>query len=227
MIRFGLGGILLITKAIIQSVNPAANRCIVRMPLFETASNPNPVEAEALVNVPGGIFNNLTAGDIVFVAFEENALDKPIVLGKLFRGADIENNIRGGGAVLNTLKVRANATIPSSTLYSFPKEVRSAYEQLNTPKKTADYIKWLESLVKQLASQLDNNFRCFKNWTQWQLQAENVEIDDGDLDKKVPPSAALYQCEGGTCEVCSAINCTKNNKRNYAQISTDKNYPNL
>jgi hypothetical protein len=217
----------LITKAIVKSINAAGNRCIVRMPLFETASNPNPVEAEALVNIAPGLFNNLAVDDVVFVAFEENAIEKPIILGKLFRGADIEGNIRGGGAVVDTLKVRSTATVPASTLYEFPSAMQTNYKDLNTPKKVADYIKWLERLTKNLLVQLEEHFNCFKNWVQWQLRPENVEIDDGDLDTNTPISEPLlYQNEGSECKVCGQA-CTKNKKRSYIKLSTDKNYPNI
>jgi hypothetical protein len=195
------------------------------MPLFETASNPNPVEAEALVNIAPGMFNSLAVGDIVFVAFEENALEKPIIIGKLFRGAEIEGNIRGGGGVLDTLKVRSAAAIPASTLYVFPTAAQNTYKDFNTPKKTADYIKWLENFTKQLIFQLEDHFKCFKNWTQWQLRPENVEIDDGDLD--LNPNITepfLYQNEGNDCQVCGKA-CTKNKKRSYTALVIDKNYP--
>ena len=69
----------MITKAIIQSINPNGTRCVVRMPLFETAANTAPVEAEALVNITPGMFNNLEVNDVVFIAFEENKIDKPII----------------------------------------------------------------------------------------------------------------------------------------------------
>lgn len=217
----------MVTKAIITSINPAGNRCIVRMPLFETAANPNPVEAEALVNIAPGLFNNLAVNDVVFVAFEENALEKPIILGKLFRGAEIEGNIRGGGGIIDTLKVRTAAALPASTLYTFPLAIQNNYKDLNTPKKVADYIKWLEAYVKKLVTQQEDNFNCFKNWTQWQLQAENVEIDDGDLDDEISDSTPFqYQEENSACNVCGK-NCTKKKVRNYLKLPTDKNYPNM
>ena len=216
----------MLTKGIITSINAAGNRCRVRMPLFETAANPNPVEAEALVNIAPGIFNNLEVGDVVFVAFEENAIEKPIIIGKLFRGAEIEKEIRGGGAKLDTLKVKSSATIPASTLYDFPQDIRKTYKDLSTPKKTADYILWLEKFIKSLISQLEEHFICFKNWTQWQLRAENVEVDDGDLDTGENVVDSLqYQAENDLCKICGNV-CNKNKKRTYLKLQINKNYPN-
>ena len=124
LINFKRGGVSLVTKAIISSIKRAGNRCIVRMPLFESASSSAPVEAEALVSITPGLFNNLFVNDIVFVAFEENALEKPIIIGKLFKGTTNENLTNGGAGILDTLKVRTAATIPSSTLFVFPDAVK-------------------------------------------------------------------------------------------------------
>lgn len=215
----------MVTKAVIQSINKAGNRCIVRMPLFETASSSAPVEAEALVSITPGMFNNLSVGDIVFVAFEENALEKPIILGKLYKGTIIESAVNGGMGILDTLKVRTAATIPCSTLYEYPPTIRNNYKDLETPKKTADYIKWLENLTKKLISQLESHFKCFKVWTQWQLRPENVEIDDGDLDtgyNLVEPFK--NQNEGAKCQICGK-NCPKDNARCYLNLEIDKIYP--
>ena len=112
-------------------------------------------------------------------------------------------------------------------MYEFPQAVRNEYKDLKTPKKVADYIKWLEKLTKKLASQLDENFRCFKNWVQWQLSPENVEIDDGDLDTGYHVAEPLlYQNEGDKCQICDK-NCTKNKKRIYSSIDKDKIYPKI
>jgi hypothetical protein len=196
------------------------------MPLFETAASPSPVEAEALVNITPGLFNNLIVGDIVFVAFEENALEKPIIIGKLFKGASTENNINGGMGIFDTLKVNTAATIPSSTLFLFPPKMRNEYKDLKTPKKMADYIKWLEKLIRKFSSQLEDHFRCFKNWTQWQLRPENIEVDDGDIDSSsyVQNESGKYQKENGECKICGD-NCTKKMSRQYSKLAFDKKYP--
>ena len=214
----------MITKAIVRSVNKAGTRCRVEMPLFATASSTSPVIAEALVSITPGLFNNIFVDDIVFISFEENELEKPIILGKLFTGATNENSTPGGGAIIDTLKVRTAATIPCSTLFEFPVSNKNEYTDLQTPKKMADYIKWLEKLYKKLIRQLDDHFRCFKNWTQWQLRPENVEIDDGDIDESNYTEPQQYQKENGECKICGN-NCTKDKTRRYLKLNTDKNYP--
>jgi hypothetical protein len=213
----------LLTKAIIKSINATGTRCTVEMPLFRSASSTAPIEAEALINVTPGVFNGLAVGDVVFIAFEENALEKPIILGKLFRGANIEGSIRGGGGVFNSLKVNNDAVIPSSTIFIFPANMKNEYKDFKTPKQIADYIKWLEGFTKSNLTQLEENFICFKNWTQWQLQAENVEIDDGDLDEQFDAEPFKYQNEGTDCKICKA--CTKENTRRYLKLPIDNTYP--
>lgn len=219
----------MITKGIIRSINKAGNRCIVRMPLFENASSSSPVEAEALVNITPGLFNNLFVGDIVFLGFEENALEKPIILGKLYKGISNENTTPGGAGVLDTLRVNTSAAVPATTTtFVFAPNIQNDYKNLKTPKKMADYIKWLEALTKKLVDQLDSSFRCFKNWTQWQLKPENVEIDDGDLDSpNYKASIPLqYQEENAECRICGN-ECYKNKKRSYVKPATDKEYPDI
>lgn len=216
----------MVTKAVIRFINGAGNRCIVEMPLFRTSSASAPVTAEALVSITPGMFGNLEVGDVVFIAFEENALEKPIIIGKLFTNAGNEGSIRSGAGVLDTLKVNSDATIPSSTLFVFPPTTKNEYKDLKTPKKMADYIKWLEKLTKKLINQLDGHFRCFKNWTQWQLRPENIEIDDGDLDTGYHITEPFqYQNENSECKICD--NCTKDKTRCYIKLNSDKNYPNI
>ena len=216
----------MITKGLIRSINRAGNRCVVRLPLFETASSTTPVEIEALISITPGMYNNLFVNDVVFVAFEENALEKPIVVGKLYTGSANEINTPGGAGILDTLNVRTSGLLPAvTTTFVYDSENKNEYQKLNTPKKIADYIKWIEKYFKKLFKQIEDNFKCFKNWTQWQLQPENVEIDDGDIDTNYHVAESLlYQVEGKTCKICGN-NCTKNSTRCYFKLETNKNYP--
>ena len=226
----------MITKAIIRSINSTGSRCIVRMPLFESASDLSPVEAEALVSITPGFFNNLFVGDVVLVSFEENALEKPIILGKLYKGTSFENETPGGMGIVDKLMVRTEGSMPgANTFFRYPSdqgkpEHQQEYKNFVTPKKIADYILWLEKLTKKLTNQLEKNFKCFKDWTQWQLRPENVEIDDGNLDAKgyVETEAFKYQEENNQCAVCTSSVCTKANKREYVNLDIDdKIYPKI
>lgn len=218
----------MVTKGLVKSINRAGNRCVVRLPLFETASSSVPVEIEALVSITPGMFNNLFVDDVVFVAFEENALEKPIIIGKLYTGSSIENNTKGGAGILDTLTVRTSGSIPAATTtFIFNGDNKGEYEDLKTPKKMADYIKWLEKYFKKLFSQVDDHFRCFKNWAQWQLQPENIEIDDGDIDTGYHVTEPLqYQAEGKECKICGS-NCTKDKTRRYLKLDIVKKYPDI
>jgi hypothetical protein len=174
------------------------------------------------------MFNNLFVDDVVFVAFEENALEKPIIIGKLYTGAANEINTPGGAGIFNTVTARASANLPAATTtFVFNDTNKDEYNDLKTPKKIADYIKWLEKYFKKLITQLDGHFRCFKCWTQWQLSPENVEVDDGDIDTGYHVAEPLlYQTEGETCKICEN-NCTKSKIRRYLKVDTGKRYPDL
>ena len=216
----------MVTKAIVTSINRSGNRCKVRMPLFETASSSTPVEAEALISITPGFFNNLFVNDVVFVAFEENAMEYPIIIGKLYKGSSFESETLGGAGIVDAFLVRTKAQTPADdTWFRYKETEKTKYEHFRTPRRIADYILWLESLTKKLFNQLEEHFRCFKNWTQWQLQPENVEVDDGDIDisAEIGPT---YQEEGAECKVCDNKNkCTKKNCRTYSKLATDNNYP--
>lgn len=218
----------MVTKGLVKSINRAGNRCVVRLPLFETASSSVPVEIEALVSITPGMFNNLFVNDVVFVAFEENALEKPIIIGKLYTGAPNENSTPGGAGILDTLTVRASGSMPAATTtFVFEGDTKGEYNDLKTPKKIADYIKWLEKYFKKLFNLSDTHFRCFKNWAQWQLQPENVEVDDGDIDTGYHVAEPLlYQTEGDECRICGN-SCIKDKTRRYLKLETAKKYPEI
>lgn len=168
----------MITKAVVQNVDFEGNKCLVRIPLFETASSDTEVEVTALINNPPGIFNNLYPGDIVFIGFEENALEKPIILGKLYRGANFEINARGGNGNFDHLKAFTSASVPSSTLFVYPELIAEEYLDYNTPKLLADRIKETKEWLNALAEHHELDMEKLRLY----LQPWNLKIDDGDLD---------------------------------------------
>jgi hypothetical protein len=132
-----------LTKAIIQSIDYTKNTCRVRIPLFENASrNINMIEADAQLNIVPGIYNSYKTGDIVFIGFEENKMELPVILGKLFVTASAEASSYRGSVSGNSLAITDTAQLPYSTVFNYDKiaQNNTIYKDLNTPKKLADGI---------------------------------------------------------------------------------------
>ncbi len=211
----------MITKGVIQSVNRKGNKCAVQLPLFETAATTGPVVIDALINIPPGVYNSYFVGDVVFVSFEENALEKPIVIGKMYRNANFEKNTPGGAGVFNSLHVRDEAIVQAATTYfnftaSEKKELAGRNLKNNphmfTPKKMAYYILDTENDLRRLITELREDFTCFKRWVDWKFLPENIHVDDGDLadhdykKKYETDKDKDKRKKTGLCEICSARN---------------------
>ena len=211
----------MVTKAIIQSINRNTNKCAVRMPLFESASSSGPVVVEALINIPPGVYNNLAKDDVVFVAFEENALEKPIVLGKLYRGPNFEKETAGGAGVFNSIHVRNTSIVQAATThFKFSSDEThdltgknaKNYKQLFTPKTMAYYILDTENDLRRLIAELWENFVCFERMINWKLKPENVCIDDGDIGdpeymtKYILDADLDCRKKNKKCEICGSRN---------------------
>ena len=133
----------MLTKAIIQNIDYTKNMCKVRIPLFENASrNVNIIEADAQFSVVPGVYNSYKTGDIVFIGFEENKMELPVILGKLFVSASAEASAHQGTLSGNALSITDTAQLPYSTIFNYDKISQNSalYKDLNTPKKLADSI---------------------------------------------------------------------------------------
>lgn len=133
----------MLTKAIIQNIDYTKNVCRVRIPLFENASrNVDMIEADAQINIVPGIYNSYKTGDIVFIGFEENKMELPVILGKLFISASDEASSYRGSVSGNSLAITDTAQLPYSTVFNYDKIAQNSalYKNLNTPKKLADGI---------------------------------------------------------------------------------------
>ena len=86
----------MITKAIVQGKVPGTSKYKVRIPIFDgvaagEANTPDDLLPEATVCCLPNFTNVVNTGDIVFVAFEENDLGKPVILGHLYQDAPKTN----------------------------------------------------------------------------------------------------------------------------------------
>jgi hypothetical protein len=133
----------MLTKAIIQSIDYTKNLCRVRIPLFENASrNVNMIEADAQFSIVPGVYNSYKTGDVVFIGFEENKMELPVILGKLFVSTAAEASSCRGSLSGDALTITDTAKLPYSTVFSYDKITQNdkLYQDLNTPKKLADGI---------------------------------------------------------------------------------------
>lgn len=137
----------MITKGIIKAIDYNTNVCTVRIPLFEGAGNPDEITAEAIISTTPGVANCYKEQDVVLLSFEENSYNKPIVLGKLYLGA---NNEDARGAInCESLQVKGSVSLPLTTKLTFD-GLKDTYAGVD-----GDYTsyKTLEDVVNALQKQ--------------------------------------------------------------------------
>lgn len=70
------------------------NKLLVRIPYFEKAGDRNEAIFECLIAVPSGVIPHYKEGDTVYVDFENNDLDYPVVVSKLLTNKlNYEDNV--------------------------------------------------------------------------------------------------------------------------------------
>ena len=140
----------MITKGQVLNIN-SDNTLQVRIPLFESATgtrNNQIVKCTVCYN-PGNL-NGYVIGDVVFVAFEDNEIDKPVVIGKLYLGDEKEAT---NHSYSNSLTVEGNASLPASTTignldFVKIKNIFNELDILNT------YIDQLEDKIQKLNTEI-------------------------------------------------------------------------
>ena len=106
----------MLTKGEIKTINYNNNTGTVRVPLFETSDSNDQVIIDAIFVIPPGIFNGYRPGDIVEVGFENSALTPAVVLGRLYLGANIENQKVPNGTICgDQLRISKYAELPVGT----------------------------------------------------------------------------------------------------------------
>ena len=133
----------MITKGQITSIDLSGNTCSVRMPFFESAGNDEINGVATISNTPGS-YNGYKVGDVVWVAFENNLMELPVVIGKLYLGAELEKADPRG-----TINVETSATSKSATI-PFDTKMSSSLDK-DTPNTTAPYFS-LSSLTAKVST---------------------------------------------------------------------------
>lgn len=135
----------MITKAIVKALpSTDNNKYTVYIPLLRNA---NDSETDATFNATlcflNGIFYSLAIDDVVYVAFEDNYYEKPVIIGKLYTGNEDRNNVPTQ-ITAKTIKVLDKAQFPSDTTIS-DKTINNISSRLNE----------LEESVKALQEKLN------------------------------------------------------------------------
>ncbi len=104
----------MVTKGIITSIDFNGNTCKVRVPFFETAGN-DPIIGNAIISNTPGMYNGYKVDDVVLVAFEDGQMDNPVVIGKLYLGAEKEKADPRGSLNTESLTASKTASVPSDT----------------------------------------------------------------------------------------------------------------
>jgi hypothetical protein len=107
----------MITKGIIKTLDFNGNTCTVHLPLFETPGNDPIIGTATISNTPGS-YNGYKVGDVVWVAFEDGSMSSPVVIGKLYLGAEAERADPRGVLNVENSTVSKSATMPSDTKLS-------------------------------------------------------------------------------------------------------------
>ena len=136
----------MITKGIIKTIEQGGNTCTVRLPLFEMSSKKE-VIISAIISAQPGVVNNYKEEDIVLVDFENNKIDQPIVIGKLYLGAIEEAKVPRGTINCEELNVNIKASLPLTTKLVFKGDSSTNTNidgGLSTYKTIADIIEALQ-----------------------------------------------------------------------------------
>lgn len=131
----------MITKAIIKS-KPAigGTKYTVYIPLLRTATDEE-VDAtlSATLCYTPGISNAFSVGDVVFVSFEDNLYDKPVILGKLYTGQETSSptqilartiKVTDKFSLENHSSVFGDSSVEEITTADNAESIRGLYESL-------------------------------------------------------------------------------------------------
>ena len=173
----------MILIAQIKSIDLNKGTCKVHIPQFDLPNSTAPAILEAYICTLPGIYNGYNVDDSVWVAFEKNLLDNPVILGHL--GAPAICDSAAGGAI-----VGKNLTISERVLLPKDVEFNTAETDFNS---IAKIIAKLKSLTENTDStgDLPTTLNSLQGAIdQYDIRIKNLEAhtDDGTGNPSTPSS---------------------------------------
>ena len=132
----------MIYKAIIQNIMPNEYTAKIRIPVLDktqgvVGSTENYNLYDAIMCTPPGCSPSYSPGDIVIVAFENNDLSEPIILGCLYR----ENSTSSINIKSQSLQVEVDAKLPEdTTIGNVDKDSIKSIQGVYNAVATVDYV---------------------------------------------------------------------------------------
>ena len=222
----------MVTKGEIQSIDYQGNTCIVRLPYFESAGIKDNIQAEATINNQPGMYNGYKAGDIVWVAFEDGEASQPVVIGKLYLGANKERNDPRGVVNAESSIISNNIQLPITTKIVYETDGTVAQNGITRYNTLSDITNELGKLsgkqslttvdmagLTTTANQIKAEVSSIKSQTG--LKADYIQADEPKSPNYVK-WAAYTQFTSADQYVGFYINIGTETERKYIEI-TDEN----
>ena len=128
----------MVTEAEILSIDYTRNTCTVRIPLFESVNTVFPVVVDAVFAIAPGAYNGYKEKDIVWVAFEQNRADSPVVIGKMYLGATDEHADGGGALTASDIVISNSAVLPGNLKITNVDDDYNSIQKIINKIRTAD-----------------------------------------------------------------------------------------
>ena len=163
----------MITKGIIKGIpNVNSNKYRVYIPLLRNA-NDEEIDAtlDATLCFLNGVYYSLAVDDVVYVDFEDNYYEKPVILGKLYTNTEDKNNVPTQLTV-KTINVLDKAQFPSNTeldgksTSNFYRNIKDIQEDIWSLRKQIDELVWInlddpdQNAFMQAVNNLNDNLNA-------------------------------------------------------------------
>lgn len=142
----------MIVKGIIQSVDLLKNTYKVRIPFYENVTDGTPGTYSGTISTQPGIVPDYNVNDVVYLGFENNLIDAPIILGKLFLD---KKDIKGSINCIN-LTCTSSAEIPINTIlnYDNASNIADSNVSKSSYKSISDIVEKVQKLDNKVNADL-------------------------------------------------------------------------